>query len=1295
MDRKALATVDETVMGDTESPAKEKNAAPRAGGSARTARAWAVIACALFAVVGAAYCAYVVQRDRGVAELQALYAHALAHKARQIELKYDNYRQIVTSWTGVGRLSEAYARNVTAQRGQIAQQRDGQSDDFPGLLSSYADDLDACRKPWPDSNDEVGLCLARRIAAANEGRERGLSIVRCPSQVSAGGSPVFASDSGPASVIFPPAATADAMAGACGRAEVGALGFTAEDPATGARDPRVFDQLLLMKTDGTTLYSASRVSNVRAISLPSVDPKKIVSSGFVPDLELGAGKYEAFFQPIDVSVAFPCPPGSACPPSSAQAEGLVLCGLVPKDRYLGSMNHVSPTEFLLGAAVLGMSVLLLPLAKLWLVGRRSRFRRFDVALLVTSALVATFLLAMLMLSHLAKNRLYHRLDKQLAAVSAKATTRLTKQIENGAEVLGHFTETTRHLRNALAAFADASGEPDRAALSGSCPGGISGGGGRGDAESSPPVCEVTRASIAQSDDGWKLATWANANGDQQIKYVPPPRAHAPNPVNVEHRAYFRRAMEKEIGCFVGDVSRCRSDDLRGTAEVVRSSATGSIVLILARPTFSETPHSPPDPKSKPNGVATVDRVLEPFEKPVLPIGFQMAVIDSDGKVMLHSNGEEQQGQSLFDDLDDPAPLRALMSARTDDWLDATYLGVDSRFHVRRLPGVGWTVITIARRDLVEAPTANMVVLTTAGFLTLNALLVFLGVLALTVWRLLGIPGWRQPTVTLRPSSLEPRRYLRAAWWMILGTASIGVFAIGSTPAVPMTGLVLLALFVAIAGIVMLRTTALDRLVGLRTPEAGIRGSATKRAPLDFAAGYTLCCFGIAGVLVVAPVTALFVGAFDHLADNLVRSEEAHFAAQVHDNVACFENDESDEGACSLVFQGEPPIRVHKEAAIERYFASCWSWPLACVEDALPPILTGGINVFARLYLSPHSSDPSPPPGRTWIRTMTDLNLIPFGSSKRMTCPLPRLSNLTEYDFRSLAVVVIAFALLLVPALLVSYLSIRRVLFLDLSARLTRPGPEPATWLGSNRKVLLLYPPMATEEMLSNLGYADVTAVGPSTELPEEPVFAVAESIPRGYRTDLFERLARKTGGVVLLARADLVSRAPCDARDDWASALKTFEVVRGSLAKPFVPPGEGGTALFASLWSESTEDEQRVLAQIAIDGHTSPDFANRSTLEALCGRGLLEAATLTFARADFATFVRESATAEHLDAWESADGDTAWQMMRIPLATGITALSVILSSSHLEFAATGVLVPTIAAVLPTAAKLLTGSTSSG
>ncbi len=116
----------------------------------------------------------------------------------------------------------------------------------------------------------------------------------------------------------------------------------------------------------------------------------------------------------------------------------------------------------------------------------------------------------------------------------------------------------------------------------------------------------------------------------------------------------------------------------------------------------------------------------------------------------------------------------------------------------------------------------------------------------------------------------------------------------------------------------------------------------------------------------------------------------------------------------------------------------------------------------------------------------------------------------------------------------------------------------------------------------------------------------------------------------------------------------------------------------------------------AIDGHlVRPILRTARPLESLCGRGLLEAATLSFASADFAAFVRESATAERLDAWESSDGDTAWQMMRIPLATGITALSVILSSSHLEFAATA-LVPTISRLsLPTVAKLLTGSTSSG
>src|ERR1019366_4848861 len=197
----------------------------------------------------------------------------------------------------------------------------------------------------------------------------------------------------------------------------------------------------------------------------------------------------------------------------------------------------------------------LPLAKLWLIGPRSRFRRYDAALLATAALAASLLCTVLVLAYLANNVLYERLDDHLGSVAAKLSTRLVQEVHDSATALDAFTAKTASLRQALVAGPRA---PSRADVEALCPDHrVSGGATDVDTgEASPLVCEATGVTLGEDvirSESFNLAFWANANGDQQIKYTP--HAHAPNPNNIADRGYFKRAMANEIGCLSAD-ARC-------------------------------------------------------------------------------------------------------------------------------------------------------------------------------------------------------------------------------------------------------------------------------------------------------------------------------------------------------------------------------------------------------------------------------------------------------------------------------------------------------------------------------------------------------------------------------------------------------------------------------------------------------------------------------------------------------------------------------------------------------------------
>ena len=1237
------------------------------------------------------------------------------------------------------------AARARATPADIAQEERGGLG-FQNLLSSYRKDLEECRvQPASGGGESVGLCMARRIATANEADARGVSIVPCPPGVTPSRGPVVIESADPTRsadpvIVFPPSAGADAMAGVCGQVAISRLlgsGPSASTPWVVEPQEEVFDQVLLLKDDGTALYASPGGANVRVITLPGFDAKAPRASRFVPEVPLGTSAYEELLQPIDVPAAFPCSSGDACPtgssastpPPSTRSGGLVLCGLVQHERFLHDRDRVLPITFLLGAALAGMGVLLLPLAKLWLVGPRSRFRRFDIALLVTSALVATFLCTMLFFSYLATNQLDHRLDHDLDGVSKTVAARLKGELAAGANALSQFTRRTVDLQRALhpGGRDKRAASPKEACKNGGVSGGASGppnGGESGAARDgcSLPVCEVTTVSYqnlldnAEPDPGasrdapapetgWTLAFWANASGRQQIKYVPPPFKHAPNPIDVSKRQYFQRALKNDVGCLASSAAECASRKFDGVPEVVRSATSGKIVLIIARPTFDV---DPPPPDAPANGVAGVEWNLRAFKAPLLPVGFQLAVVDAKGVVMLHSNNDAHQGQSIFDDLSDPGPLRALMAADTTTTLDANYLGVGSRVHVNPLPGVGWYVLTIARKDLVESPTATMVMLTAAGYAWLVALVAFAGgaVLVATrvACRLAGNASVRRHT--LRPSSAHANEYGRAALTTLAGTAALCVGAVALAPSVPIAVFLVLSVALALGSVWILpgnrqaRRPSRGADEGASTataPSSAERDLARRRAPM-FPLAYASCCFGLAGALVVAPATVLFVGAFDQSVDNLVRTEQEHIARPFRYDAACFDGHPDSAnvhcGPSASLFRSE---RVEPADAPTAARWAWWLWPLPYLEDLLPPLAVGGGDWSARLYRAPCALDPANPADRAWHRASAELDLLASGAaSKCLMTAVPQLRSLGNYDLESLVGLVGAILALLLLAHVIAFLSIRRLLFLDLAARLAgRPPLAPETWRGSKRKILVLGAPPELEATLRTQEFEPADATAEAAGADASIFLAIDGLLESADHAARVGRLSQTEGTVVLLARVDPIANAPAALRASWADALMAFEIERAPAASdPRLDEGcRRGTALFVHLWNDTTEDERRVLAQMAIDGHPAPHPANTPVLEHLCSRGLLDPSTLAIASNDFADFVRRTMSTADLEAWENTDGGTAWGMLRVPLLTGITALLAILGNSHIELAATGALVPSIAAALPPVLKILMGSSS--
>jgi hypothetical protein len=823
-----------------------------------------------------------------------------------------------------------------------------------GVLPSYSHTLtEECVGLSDPAQAQV--CVAQRLARINqdakgdgEQKARGLEMVGCSVSPASNGQLAFLSDDRAAILLHPGAG--DQTRAACGRVEIDRLLSTGE--VTGRADSgRVdadgggFDEMLLLDRTGTVLYSAARTSGIRIGVLPGFDANKAAASQMARDVVIGGEKYRVFTQPFAFRVGHP---GSAAESDRTKAGAdlqppdLVACGLIREDRLLSASINLSPASYLWGVLLVGFGILLLPLTKLWFVGARARFRTFDVAQLATSAVIATLLSVVLVFALIAHNSLSERLDGQLAHVAADLSSRLSRRIDQSIAALDAFTSQTQNVQRAIAS--NQPRELARDELKAAClPGEIMPGAMFEGDHSSWPVCERTHADLPTLAPGlkWNVAFLTNRLGFQQAKYTRD--QHAPPPITVAEREYFRRAIAGRVACFDAGGTRAIGAAPCGRApgipQVVRSATSGDIVLLTSRPTYA-SPEGTGALSEQPTGIAAIETSLAGFQHPLLPLGFQMAVIDMDGIVMLHSDNDARHGQSLLDDLSTSWALRASLKARISDSLNLRYLGTPSRVHVEPLPGTEWFVLTIAPKTLIDSSIAEMVLVTMVGFgmTTLLLLMFAAGRLGWNVARAYRRSGGLlrardvRHGLAVRPDGRYPQRYAQAGRSMALWSLAICAVVL-VVPNVPLTVALLAAIVVAchsvgrLPGLSMERaaprergpwSTKIEDVVARivarvgdfarvrREPQAAQPTETVTAPPVSppsLRSAYALCCFGLAAVFVITPTVVIFASAYDHVTAALARAEQDHYATALRYDRRCIDTILWGTSACAVVGSG--------------------------------------------------------------------------------------------------------------------------------------------------------------------------------------------------------------------------------------------------------------------------------------------------------------------------------------------------------------------------------------------------------
>ncbi|MEZ5285793.1 MAG: hypothetical protein R2712_13490 [Vicinamibacterales bacterium] len=304
-------------------------------------------------------------------------------------------------------------------------------------------------------------------------------------------------------------------------------------------------------------------------------------------------------------------------------------------------------------------------------GTRQRVMRRDVVLLCLSSLFGLGLGTILLLSVAAYARLSADIDGQLRELGDQIDQRFTREVGSAAAQLSA-------MRDALLE-APCLGDPrlskpavDQASATiDPCEALTTRWSGRNDL---PVRTYLDFTAFALIDPGgWQRVKAARgANGTDRH-------------VLVADRGYFRAALTHE------GLWRSAACPSGCGLESHWSWTTGKPQVVLSTPTSN--PSLP---------VAALAMPMEPLLKPVLPPGFEFAVVDEGGQVHFHSDIERNVHENLFIETDRTPRLQSLMGSHGAGLLNTAYWGRPYRAYVRPTAMPGWSIVTLHEKQPTRA-----------------------------------------------------------------------------------------------------------------------------------------------------------------------------------------------------------------------------------------------------------------------------------------------------------------------------------------------------------------------------------------------------------------------------------------------------------------------------------------------------------------------------------------------------------------------------------------------------------------
>jgi hypothetical protein len=481
-----------------------------------------------------------------------------------------------------------------------------------------------------------------------------------------------------------------------------------------------FDTLVLATPAGQVVYAVGRrAAEMQATSVAAVLP--VPSGRERPDfnrfaetiseqrVQIAGVEYRMFAQPCCRSDAPEVQAGSA------RSTGFMVIGLTETEAMRVASWAISPVLVLSGVALVMAALVGWPFLKCALMGAQQRITRRDVISLGTSSLFGLALATILLLSVAAYARLTADVTAQLADLAGDISREFETEIRRASNQMRAMTDRLRDESCvSLRAVRDARTRIDR--LADPCW-----------AITGPWSRKVDLPDVTDGYDHFKGFSLVDADGFQRVKAAGV--AASQRQVLVVERDYFQQAVTQrglwriDGTCPDGCVLESHWSWTTGQPQVVLARSTG----IAALP------------------VATLAIPMRSVIEPVLPPGFEFAIVDQEGKVQFHSDTQRNVHENLFLETDRNPRLQSLIFAHSEGALSTSYWGRPYRAFVKPTVIPGWSIVTLHDKQL----TRPLVLEWTTAALSMQALYTVGWILAmlLVIWR---GGSWLWPDPRRRP-----------------------------------------------------------------------------------------------------------------------------------------------------------------------------------------------------------------------------------------------------------------------------------------------------------------------------------------------------------------------------------------------------------------------------------------------------------------------------------------------------------------------------------------------------------------